>query len=127
MKWALVAAPVWLAWHRLWFALAIYLLIGVLVLALLFTPYWPAALLLAGFPALYLFLEGNQLRRQALERSGASILAIIDAPNAEVALARFADEFAPQTTPPVPVSTPSSAARPESDRPVFGLFAENGT
>lgn len=124
--WALVAPPLWLVWHRLWFALAVYLLIGALVLAGLFTPYWPAALLLAGLPAFYLFLEGNQLRRHALERSGAQMMGVVDAPDADVAVARFLAEHGVEEEAAPPAARPAPPAGMRGDPPAFGLFAENG-
>lgn len=125
-KWALVAPPIWLAWHRLWFALAVYLLIGALVLAMLFTPYWPAALVLGGIPAIYLFLEGHQLRRRALDRAGAVMLGVVDASSAEIAVARFLDEHGMAEREPTTPSRPVPAAARRDDSPTFGLFADNG-
>lgn len=129
-KWAWILPPLWLARHRLWFALTVYILIGAVVLGLLFTRFLPAALLLAGIPAFYLYLEGNQLRRWSLERGGSVLLGIVDASSAEAAVGKYAADQA--------IHAPSADSRPtgQSDQrrfygrgsqaPSFGFFPETG-
>jgi len=67
---ALLVPPIYLAVHRLWFALAVYLG-GVLAILLAgaFIGQAPA-LFLTGLASLYVWLEGGELRRRTLERSG---------------------------------------------------------
>ncbi len=85
---ALFAPPLWLAWHRLWFAVICYGLTIITLATLLATPYWMAAAAVMGLPGLYLWLEGHQLRRARLERQGYVMSAVVEAPNEEAAVAR---------------------------------------
>lgn len=86
--WALIAPPFWLAYHRLWWPLVVYLLVAVTGFALLTTPAAPAAFLLGGLPGLYLLLEGHQLRRNKLERDGWTFAGVAEGHDAEEALGR---------------------------------------
>ena len=85
---AIVFPPFWLAWHRLWFPLAVYGLVAAIIAALVATPFWAVGLVLGGLPALYLWLEGHQLRRNKLERNGYQLVDVVEAKDAESALAR---------------------------------------
>jgi len=86
--WALIAPPFWLAFHKLWWALVVYLFVAVTGFVLLTTPAAPAAFLLGGLPGLYLLLEGHQLRRNALERDGWTFAGVAEGHDPEEALAR---------------------------------------
>ena len=125
-KWALIFPPLWLAKHRLVFELAIYAMIGIAVLALLFTPYAPAAIALAGFPSLYLYLEGNLLRRNALERRGYQMVDLVDAPDEEMALARHFYGEDGKVVSEVTFERRHSAAPVRDDDLSFGLFGGTG-
>lgn len=128
-KWALIVPPLWLARHRLVFELAIYALIGIAVLVSLFTPFALAALVLASFPSIYLYLEGNQLRRSALERRGYRMVDLVDAPDEEMALTKYFDTEEARMDPlPVPPVEPRRGAPPVRDSDLyFGLFGGTGT
>lgn len=132
-KWALILPPFWLAWHRLWGALTIYAAITLVLLSLLGTGYFTITLLLGGLPGLYLLLEGNNLRRDALGRSGWKTIDVLEAANESEAitrfLARWTDAEAP--TPDRTQPSPPSVTRPQTvaptgpnDRLAFGLFPD---
>ena len=86
---ALVVPIVWLLWHRLWYALAVYLLIGGIASVLASWTQSPPIGLLATLPGLYLFLEGRQLLRGRLERQGWRFAGVVEADNAEEADLRY--------------------------------------
>ncbi len=87
--WALAFPPFWLAYHRLWFAFTIYFGLIILSIALLTTSWALVVLLLGGLPGIYLFLEGNQLRRKKLEAKGLEFVAAVEAPTKQFAFERF--------------------------------------
>lgn len=127
-KWALIVPPFWLAKHRLVFELAIYVMIGAAVVVALFTPFMLAALALAGFPSIYLYLEGNQLRRNSLGRRGYRMVDLVEAPDEEMALAKFFDgEESPVDLAPLPTVERRRVAPPVGDDDLsFGLFGGTG-
>jgi len=127
-KWALIVPPLWLAKHRLVFELAIYVMIGIAVLAALYTSFALAALALAGFPSIYLYLEGNQLRRSALERRGYRMVDLVEAPDEEMALAKHFDgaEALAENTLAPPVERRRVATPVRDDDLSFGLFGGTG-
>ena len=131
--WALAFPPFWLAYHRLWFAFTIYLGLIILSIALLTTSWAPVALLLGGLPGVYLFLEGNQLRRKKLEAKGLKFMAAIEAPTKQFAFERFLSGW---ETPSKDVIEPRKSSSPKQQPrhprqlntvPAFGMFpnAEN--
>ena len=92
-KWALIAPPFWLAYHRLWGTLAVYTLVVAGFLTLAATPFATIGIVLAFMPGLYLWLEGNQLRRARLAMEGFDTVAVIEAPDEEFAVRRFVMEW----------------------------------
>ena len=122
--WALIFAPFWLWFHRLWWVLGIYLLLIILTFGLLATPFAPASILLSGLPGLYLFLEGNQLRRDKLERHGFETVGVVDAPNERTAIERYLANWQ------APVDGPRTNPAPETPhinsepKPTFGMFPQ---
>ena len=124
-KWALLFPPIWLIWHKLYFEVALYSMIGVTVLILLFTPYAMAAIAVAGLPALSLYLEGNQIRRNALDRTGYKMVNVIDAPDEEMALAKHFDGEPVASQPVMPTSPQPKSIRRDEDLS-FGLFGDTG-
>lgn len=86
---ALAFPPLWLIWHRLWWALVIYGLFTVMLLTLLVTPAAPLILIILGLPGFFLWLEGNQLRRQRLEQLGYIMNDVVEAPDEDVAISRY--------------------------------------
>ncbi|MEM1038149.1 MAG: DUF2628 domain-containing protein [Pseudomonadota bacterium] len=132
-KWALILPPFWLAWHRLWGALTIYAAITLVLLSLLGTGFFTITLFLGGLPGLYLLLEGNNLRRDALGRSGWKTIDVLEAANETEAITRFLarwTETGPQTSVPTQPYSPSMtrpqtvAATGPNDRLAFGLFPD---
>ena len=91
-KWALFFPPFWLAFHRLWFAFAVYALVAIAGTLLMTTNWWSIPVLLGGLPGLYLFLEGHQLRRNRAEALGFKTIGVVDARDAEMAVHRFLAE-----------------------------------
>ena len=120
--WALVFPPFWLAYHRLWFALLVYVLVMVLGLALLATPLVLVAMFLGGLPGIYLFLEGNQLRRKKLESKGLDFVAAVDAPDEAFAVERFLSGWKEPIEKAVKTSAPRSLQA--TTAPSFGMFPQ---
>ncbi|MDD9908244.1 MAG: DUF2628 domain-containing protein [Ahrensia sp.] len=126
-KWALIFPPFWLIKHGLMLELLGYGLITLVVLIVLFTPLAPTALFLGGLPALYLFLEGHQLRRDALERRGYLMVDVVDALDEEVALMKHFDAHdASQEDRSIKISTPLRRAPSlrGNDDLSFGLMGD---
>ena len=125
-KWALIAPPFWLAWHRLWWPLVFYFLFVVFCGALVATPFVPISLFLLSLPGLYLLLEGQQLRRNRLEANGLELSGIVDAGSDSAAIAHYLDRQAVK----VASNTPSQeiifrpAIRQSRADGALGLFAE---
>ena len=136
-KWALIAPPFWLGYHRLWGSLAVYLLVVAGFLTLAATQFFVVGILLAFMPGLYLMLEGNQLRRARLAIEGFDTVGVIEAPDEETAVRRFLAEWteahgAPQRRPSGPMRGPggpegaAAGAAPVRPRPgpvdAFGVM-----
>ena len=128
-KWAIVAPPLWLAWHRLWMPLGVYLLVVAGFLSLALTPFAPIGVALAFMPGFYLFLEGNQLRRARLGLLGYETVSVVEAPDEETAVMRFLshwDAAHPEgphgldAPAPVPARAGSRDAAPEGAFGVMG-------
>jgi hypothetical protein len=90
---AFVLGPFWLAWHRLWLGLVLWLVLTLATLgvgsALDFGPEQRTAVELAlmfGFG-----LVGHDLRRRRLAALGRPVRGVVAAPDAETALHRFLD------------------------------------
>jgi len=133
--WAFLLTPLWLLRHRLWLALAIYVLVSaaldvglralgasvfVLVLASLLIS------LLAG-------LEAGTLRRSKLARRHWRNIGVVTGDDVEDAERRFFDAWirqAPMRRPPsppnAPASGPAAPAPPSAPSGVIGLFPEPG-
>lgn len=75
---ALFAPFLWLLWYRLWWAALFYALVSIALFAALTTNFGLVALLLTFVPGLFLFLEGHELRRKALERQGWKFVGIVE-------------------------------------------------
>lgn len=76
---ALIIPFLWLIWNRLWLELAAYIAILATILVWAVLGGEKLAPILSALPALYLFLEGNQLVRARLERAGWMQEAVVDA------------------------------------------------
>ena len=123
---ALIFPALWLIWHRLWYALAAYLLLAAIVSV---TAQWTANDALGGLmiiPGLYLFLEGRQLLRARLERRGWRFAGVVEAESeAEADIKWFAGEGEPvASAPPVRTSTASAPIRAPETEPSIGIFGQ---
>ena len=86
---ALILAPFWLAWHRLWLELLAYL---VLIAGVILLGVWqPSALIsyLSVLPGFYLLLEGNEHVRYMLERKGWRFSGVVEADSRDEAEIRY--------------------------------------
>ena len=120
---ALIIPPFWLAWHRLWLELSVYVAVwaGIAILA----GWQPgiAVVYLSALPGLYLLLEGNELVRRNLERQGWCFTGIVDAENPEEAELKFVHQNMDLLQ--TPALKPNQVAHPIS-KPLapIGLFPE---
>jgi hypothetical protein len=126
---ALFIPALWLAYHRLWLGLVLYLaaaaLLGLLSEAIGLTGVAGFALSL-GF-AVFVAAEANDWRRRALERRGWRLVAFLPAADQSEAEWRYlARRLGPAGTapPPPPFPPPFSGRRAGGDTPILGLFAE---
>lgn len=128
---ALFIPLLWLLWHRLWFAFAVYLLLMLGFFLLDRTDVAAPAGFLALIPNLYLFLEGRRLIAARLERQGWRLASLIEAPDLDAAEQRLFSATLPPRPPRTetgPMAGLPGAGKPPvstDDRPDFGLFAEN--
>lgn len=98
-NWALIAPPIWLFLHTLLWELVVYLMVLTGLGLLLATPFWPVALFLGGIPGIYLWLEGNQLRRQKADRNGYAFVDVVEASSTQSALTRYLKNWRPDGAP----------------------------
>jgi hypothetical protein len=82
---ALVFPFIWLLWHRLWWAVLFYALLSIILTMTLTLEIGLLASFLTFVPGFYLFLEGNELRRKALERRGWGFGGVIEGEDQEEA------------------------------------------
>ncbi len=86
---ALLFPLVWLVMKRLWLASLVFMaIVGLLLLLAAWQPGLPV-MYLAALPGLYLFLDGNELVRQRLERNGWRYAGVVDAENRRDAEVKF--------------------------------------
>ena len=125
---ALLFGPLWLAWHRLWLALAFWFAASALIAAAaLALKLGSSVASLAGVvPTLILAFEATELRRQKLLAGGFREAGVVLAEDIEAAERRFFDRWLaparPKPFPPasLPPLAPSSANR------VIGFFPDPG-
>jgi hypothetical protein len=131
--WAFVLAPIWLLVHRLWLALAAYLILHFAVGVVLFLIGAPATVkFLASFLiALLIGFEAATLWRWTLARRGGKTLGFVVGEDTEIAERRFYAAWAKRSdAPPAALQEPKYAtpiwrgAPKPSD--VIGLFPEPG-
>ena len=122
---ALIFGPLWLLRHRVWRGLIGYLTVLVLFVWAQRGLHLPALgfSVVTALLGMYLGIEGQALRRAALERRGFRLTDVIVSPNREhaeaVFFARWEDE--PEAPAPAPPrATPGVGA-------VLGLFPQAGT
>ena len=130
---ALLFAPLWLLWHRLWLGFACWLVAEVLltVAAFVLDLDSRAAAVVGLLPSLIVAFEGSELRRRKLLRKRYREVAVVVGRDREDAERRFFMEWAD-----APVRSPSHAELRSSIPPlappapssnsVIGLFPEPG-
>lgn len=128
---ALFLPALWLAWHRLWFALLVYLFIATSFISLNLTPVAPAATILAFLPGLFIYLDGSGLLARACERRGLFLVDLVEAADLESAeIMWFADRENRKQFLNSPVSMSSNGLKSANvtvsmanDKPTeFGMF-----
>lgn len=127
--------PLWLLWHRLWWALGVYFAYSLVIFLLALTSWVDTAVFLSALPGIYLFLEGNELIRQKYEAIGWTGAGVVHASNLEDAETRYFNREPAQvsdsqskhieTMPTLQASSPIPGAH---KKPVpAGLFPMDGT
>lgn len=86
--WALVAPPIWLIVHRLWWPLAYYVLFVIFTMAVSTTSFAVISMVLSWLPGVYLLLEGRELFRSKLQANGLELVGIVNADDEEEAVMR---------------------------------------
>ena len=133
--WAFLLTPLWMAWHRLWLVLVLYLVLSIGVeFGLSAAGGSAGTVLLAGLAiSLLVGLEGGPLRNFTLRRRHWRIVGVVSGGKVEEAELRFFANWARQakarSTAPRPASAavPAGAPPPSSEAPeVIGLFPEPG-
>jgi hypothetical protein len=105
---ALIFPFVWLIWHRLWWAFLFYVLLMVALFVLMIGDFSLLASAITFIPGLFLYLEGQELRRKKLARQGWKMMGTVEGQDMASAEYRYFHEalenqkkqsFAKQTKP----------------------------
>lgn len=142
--WALIFPIIWLVWNRLWFWLAVYVLLSIFFILLTNMQVPIIVSLLSIIPGLFLFLEGSALITSKLERQGWQFAGVVDAPDVEIAEYKFLasnsfddggqeniDLSIDSSVEPIisvdEKSNPSNQSKKPNlgDRPTIGIFSES--
>ncbi len=86
---ALIMPAIWLAWHKMWWWLVVYLLIAIALVLFLDGPFAALAYPLSLLPGIYLLLEGSALIQRHIEHNGWRLSATLEAPNQAAAEVRY--------------------------------------
>jgi Protein of unknown function (DUF2628) len=124
---AFLFAPLWMARHRLWLALIVYLLVVFVLGAatrVLGAGDWVLAIGL--LVALLVGFEASTLRRYGLARRGWKILGVVVGDDLEAAERRFFDAWVAGRVPRPAATSASGPAAPAPSGPIIGLFPEPG-
>jgi hypothetical protein len=135
--WAFVLAPLWLALHRLWLALVVYMVgYGLLGAAFALIRLSSSAQIIVGLLiALLVGFEAPSIWRWTLTRRRWTTLGFVVGEDTEMAERRFFAEWAPPRASDHPTAPPPSAEAkystavqraPSSPSGVIGLFPEPG-
>ena len=131
---ALILPFVWLAWHRLWFALGVYVLFTIALAGIGASDYAAAATAFSFLPGIYLFLEGNNLISAKWKLDGFHLADVVEGDTHENAELRWiarqqltgnGQNLSGGKKPSGTVSGLNNT--PVDDRAEFGLFAEDQT
>ena len=121
---ALIFGPLWLLYHRLWWALLGWCVATSLSLAATQFMGLPqdADVLLNVLISLYIALEGNNMLRKALERTGYPSVDVVSAQNLESAERLFYSRWSPNIAPKLTLKSFTPSAEPD----ILGLFPQKG-
>ena len=123
--------PLWLAWHRLWLALAFWLAAVVLIAAAVAVWSLDASFAaIAGLvPSFVLAFEATAVRRQKLLANGFRDVGVVVADHIEAAERRFFDRWLRETPKREPAFSPPPSSLPPLAVPpkVIGFFPDPGT
>jgi hypothetical protein len=125
---ALFFGPLWMIWHRLWLAFALWLVASIAIatgiVALgLSESVVPVALLVSSLIAAF---EATGLRRRKLLRQGLREAAVVIAEDREAAERRFFAQWVQAEPAATPTNSPAPSALPPLKGPIVGLFPEPG-
>ena len=123
---AFVFGLLFLLWHRLWIALALWLLACCSIAALAWTLHPPVGSLVALLALMHLFVgvEGNDLRRWRLERRRFSLADVVTGHRREDAERAFF--FRRPSEAPVPAPPPTRRPAHDAMPAVIGMFQDEG-
>jgi hypothetical protein len=130
---ALLFAPLWLLWHRLWLGflgwLLVVILLGVAAYALGLNQQVSAVV--AWLPSLVLAFEGSELRRRKLLRAGYLDGGVAVGADLDDAERRYFSDWSVRAAPPRSDRRPSAPVlpaqpSPAGTNPVIGLFPQPG-
>ena len=120
---ALAFPGFWLLFNRLWYAFALYLLLGAAIAVIAWAAGNLPASLLSMLPGLFLFLHGGELRAGRLERLGWRETALVSADDREEAELLFFG--APRSGKEAPKTAFAAGWRPAPAIPrPLGIFPE---
>lgn len=140
---ALIFPIIWLAWNRLWFWLAVYILAATFFALLANLQVSFIISFLTIIPGLFLYLEGRSLIVAKLEGQGWQLAGVVDAPDVQIAEHKFLASYtedSQQENRNLPID---SSAEPiislsaksihtnqlpkpqKEDRPMIGIFSES--
>ncbi len=107
----------WLLWNRMWWAALFYLLITAILSLALATDLATLAFLLTAIPGIFLFLEGNELRRKDLMRDGWTFVCTVEGDDQQSAELRYFHslEYRRSGAKPEPVTPKMYQVNPEID------------
>ncbi len=120
---ALIIPLAWLLWYRLWWAALFYALISIVLLAAVVTDIGLVALLLSFIPGLFLFLEGHELRRKALQRRGWKYQCITEGEDRDEAEIRYYYSIEQMTDQTMKTPSPKPRKQVFAADPGINLFA----
>lgn len=110
---ALVFPFFWLIWYRLWWASLFYVLITIALSILMTGELGLLAAAMTIFPGLFLFLEGQELRRKKLTRHGWKMVDTVEEQNLASAEYRyFYSAFEQQQAHPIAIPEKTAPTKP---------------
>jgi hypothetical protein len=127
---ALLFAPAWLLWHRLWLGLAGWIAVLIILAITVVILKLDSTLIMLGayVPSLVIALEATELRRRKLLYRGYREAGVVVAADLEDAERRFFADWVTRARPaqPAPAARSPSGPLPPEQQPVIGLFPEPG-